>query len=153
MDGTLEDDIIFEFVTNFTLITAMGEVPLNVFFKNLKELHIDSTLEWFILAERNQNLEKLSMNGRYIDNGQFMRIVSTNFKLVETTLYIGESVWNENIINFINNSIRLRRAVLFTENPDLFRNEIWLDLKDDWQITGYTAATILERKFPTLDLE
>ncbi|XP_055296486.1 uncharacterized protein LOC129565530 [Sitodiplosis mosellana] len=147
------EDIIFEYVTNFTLVTGMGEVPFNIFFKNLKELHIEATSDWFILAERNQNLEKLFMDGGYVDNEQFMRIVGVDSKLVETTLYIGENVWDESVITFIKNSKHLRKVTFFSENLKLFDNNFWLEFKDEWRITQFTVATMLERQFWTSGLE
>lgn len=149
-----ESDVIFKYITNFTLLTGMGEVPYNIFFEQLKELYIEATplTEWFILAERNQNLEKLLMKGGYVDNEQFQRIVSGNTKLIETTLYVSDDVWDESIINFLKNGKHLKKVVFISENSNRFNNTLWTEFKDEWRITEYVVATVLERSLDTIPI-
>lgn len=142
-----QPDVVFKYVTHFTLFTGLGEVPLSVFFENLKELHIEAgpTTDWFILAERNRNVEKLFMIGGYVDNEQFTRIVGTDSQLVETTLYISENVWDESIINFMKESKRLRKVTFVSKDTNLFDKDYWIELENEWKITKYAFAIMLER--------
>lgn len=101
--------IIIKSVKNLKLLYAVSQMPSNIEFKNLEELHvtIDSGSDsgwWIDFIAKNPQLTKFGINNGCVDDTALLRFASVNSNLTDYSMALCANVQHLTVVHFVKNN-------------------------------------------------
>lgn len=122
-------DSVKRFVMKYGTAYSM---PRNVSFNNLIEFVTDAmpknSSKWLDFVIQSNSIEKLILNGRYIENDEFERIITHNENLLEFHGIFKLDINHNNVVDFIKNGKRLEKITFEFVATDDLGNEVFFEI-------------------------
>lgn len=157
----IKNSINFDSVKRFVMkYGTTYSMPRNVSFNNLIEFVTDAmpknSSKWLDFVTQNNSIEKLTLNGRYIEKDEFERITTHNVNLLEFHGIFKLNINHNSVVDFIKNGKRLEKITFeFVATEDLGTEAFFEIMKvlennfsEIWSIHGNSDDHKIELQWP-----